>query len=170
MNEAEEAAAFWGSAENQHYPLADRLACALKALEFYGGLAVAAEEAAEAAGSEGESPDAVAALQSVVDYCRFSERLAGEGVIPEAVGLARAYKDIADRLDERLARSPSPTGGDARLLSRLLFESRERVEMARDMVEHRSGKTDDWARRLVGEIDAYRARRGWSPHGFGGEL
>ncbi len=58
---------------------------------------------------------------------------------------------------------------DAKLLSRLLFESRERVEMARDMVEGRSGQRDEWARRLVDEIDAYRAERGWSPHGFGGE-
>jgi hypothetical protein len=58
---------------------------------------------------------------------------------------------------------------DVRLLSRLLFESRERVEMARDMVESRTGQTDEWARRLVAEIDEYRAARGWSPHGFGGE-
>jgi hypothetical protein len=59
--------------------------------------------------------------------------------------------------------------GDAARLSRMLFEARERVDMARDMVEIRTGKTDEWARRLVAEIDAYRAERGWSPHGFGGE-
>ncbi len=110
-----------------------------------------------------------AALRSVIDYCRFSESLAGEGTSPEATGLARAYKDVADRLDERLAHEPEADPSDVRLLSRLLFESRERVEMARDMIEHRTGSTDDWARRLIGEIDAYRERRGWSPHGFGGE-
>jgi hypothetical protein len=110
-----------------------------------------------------------AALRSVVDYCRLSESFAGEGMSPEAAGLARAYKDVADRLDERLARAPSADDTDAPLLSRLLFESRERVEMAADMVERRTGQTDDWGRRLVAEIDAYRAGRGWSPNGFGGE-
>jgi len=59
--------------------------------------------------------------------------------------------------------------GDAQLLSRLLFESRERVEMAADMIERRAGQPDEWGRRLVAEIDEYRASRGWSPHGFGNE-
>jgi hypothetical protein len=44
------------------------------------------------------------ALTSVVSYCRYSEQMAGEGVIPEAVGLARAYKDVADRLEDRFTR------------------------------------------------------------------
>ena len=115
-----------------------------------------------------EDSEAVrAALRPVVEYCRLSESIAGEGTSPEAAGLARAYKDVADRLDARLASGVDDP--DAKLLSRLLFESRERVEMARDMIEHRTGSTDDWARRLIGEIDAYRERRGWSPHGFGGE-
>jgi hypothetical protein len=55
------------------------------------------------------------------------------------------------------------------LLSRLLFEARERSEMLADIVEIRTGRPDATGRRLVEEIDAYRARRGWSPHGFGGE-
>lgn len=113
--------------------------------------------------------DVSAALQSVVDYCRLSESLASEGAVPEAVGLARAYKDVADRLDERLVREEPSRRDDARLLSRLLFESRERIEMHRDMVENRSGQRDEWARRLVEEIDVYRASRGWSTHGYGGE-
>jgi hypothetical protein len=75
---------------------------------------------------------------------------------------------LADRIESVTARVVDPDK-DARLLSRLLFESRERVEMARDMVEGQSGQRDEWARRLVDEIDAYRASRGWSPHGFGGE-
>jgi hypothetical protein len=36
MTPAEEAAAMWGVAENEAFSLSDRLACALKALEFYG--------------------------------------------------------------------------------------------------------------------------------------
>jgi len=60
-------------------------------------------------------------------------------------------------------------GEDTRLLSRLLFEAQERVEMACDSVEHRTGQRDEWAHRLLAEIKAYRDSRGWSPHGFGGE-
>lgn len=37
MSPSHEAAAFWGSAENQAYPLEDRLAMALQALKFFGG-------------------------------------------------------------------------------------------------------------------------------------
>lgn len=36
MTPAQEAAAMWGSAENLAYPVDQRLACALKALTFYG--------------------------------------------------------------------------------------------------------------------------------------
>jgi hypothetical protein len=54
-------------------------------------------------------------------------------------------------------------------LSKMLFEARERSEMFTDIVEGQTGKRDEWGRRLVAEIDAYRAERGWSPHGFGGE-
>jgi glutamine synthetase len=55
-------------------------------------------------------------------------------------------------------------------LSRLLFEARESVEMWADVVEARTGKADNYTRGLVARIDAYRAERGWSPHGFGGEF
>lgn len=117
-----------------------------------------------------DTPEVAAALQTVVNYCRVSEMLAGEGVIPEAVGLARAYQDVADRLEERLGdATPRDADKEAKLLSRLLFESRERVDMAGDVVEAQTGKRDEWARRLVAEIDAYRASRGWSPDGFGRE-
>lgn len=54
-------------------------------------------------------------------------------------------------------------------LSRLLWDSRELIEMLRDLVEKRSGRQDTWSRRVIAEIDAYRAERGWSPGGFGGE-
>lgn len=36
MDKASEAAAFWGLAENKAYSVEQRLACALKALEYYG--------------------------------------------------------------------------------------------------------------------------------------
>jgi hypothetical protein len=54
-------------------------------------------------------------------------------------------------------------------LSRMLFEARERIEMAADVVESQMGKADHHGRKLVAEIDAYRAEQGWSPYGFGGE-
>ncbi len=70
------------------------------------------------------------------------------------------------------ARDAAGTGTvseDARL-SRLLFEARELAEMLADIVEMRGrGRKDDWSRRFIAEVDAYRAERGWSPHGFGGE-
>jgi len=59
--------------------------------------------------------------------------------------------------------------GDAVLLSKLLFESRELIEMFSDIVEARTAKTDDWSRRVVREIDAYRDKQGWPQYGFGGE-
>jgi hypothetical protein len=54
-------------------------------------------------------------------------------------------------------------------LSRMLFEARERVEMLADIVEGRTGKPAEYERGLVREIDAYRAARGWNPHGYGDE-
>ena len=58
---------------------------------------------------------------------------------------------------------------DAPRLSKMLFESREAVEMYADIVESRTGAEDTWLRRLVNEIDLYRQQRGWSRHGFGNE-
>jgi excisionase family DNA binding protein len=58
---------------------------------------------------------------------------------------------------------------DSERLSRMLFEARERIEMHAELVEQATGRPDDWGRRLVRQIDEYRAERGWSPHGFGGE-
>jgi hypothetical protein len=59
--------------------------------------------------------------------------------------------------------------GDSARLSKLLFEARELVDMWRNHVEYATGDVDNWPRRVRDEIDAYRAERGWSPHGFGGE-
>jgi hypothetical protein len=42
-------------------------------------------------------------LRAIIGYCRMAEGFASESTAPEAVGLARAYKDVADRLDTRLA-------------------------------------------------------------------
>jgi hypothetical protein len=48
-------------------------------------------------------------LRSIIGYCRLAERLASESAAPEAIGLARAYQDVADRLDDRLAAlTPTP--------------------------------------------------------------
>jgi hypothetical protein len=58
---------------------------------------------------------------------------------------------------------------DEAQLSRMLFSARESIEMLADMVEARMGVPDAYNRGLVAEIDAYRAERGWSPNGFGGE-
>jgi len=57
---------------------------------------------------------------------------------------------------------------DEALLSKLLFEAREAVEMYADIVAAEV-KESEYLRRLVREIDAYRTERGWSPSGFGGE-
>jgi hypothetical protein len=62
--------------------------------------------------------------------------------------------------------STEPASHDQQL-SRLLFEARELISMQTDTVESRTGKTDDWGRRVVREIDDYRRERGWSPDGFG---
>jgi hypothetical protein len=51
----------------------------------------------------------------------------------------------------------------------MLFEARELIDMFNDIVENRSGKVDDWSRRVRDEIDAFRAVQGWSAGGFGGE-
>jgi hypothetical protein len=58
---------------------------------------------------------------------------------------------------------------DTARLSKLLFEAREVAEMFADVVHLRTGNADNMAARVRDEIDAYRAERGWSPHGFGGE-
>lgn len=59
--------------------------------------------------------------------------------------------------------------GEAARLSRLLFDARELVEMYGDVVEARTGRPDQYSRRVRDEIDTYRAEHGWSPDGFGGE-
>ena len=65
------------------------------------------------------------------------------------------------------SKQEAPT--EAARLSKMLFDAREQIEMWSDVVERRSGQESKHTRRLVAEIDAYRAERGWSPHGFGGE-
>jgi hypothetical protein len=62
-----------------------------------------------------------------------------------------------------------PNQTEAARLSRLLFEAREQIDMWADVVESRTGQSAEYVRRVVAEIDAYRAEHGWSPHGFGGE-
>jgi hypothetical protein len=52
---------------------------------------------------------------------------------------------------------------DARL-SRMLWEAREIADMMADIT-----RDSTWPAQVRDEIDAYRAERGWSPNGFGGE-
>lgn len=56
-------------------------------------------------------------------------------------------------------------------LSKLLWDARETVEMYADIMEAQQAGSGmvDGLRKQVEEIDAYRAARGWNPHGFGGE-
>lgn len=58
---------------------------------------------------------------------------------------------------------------EAARLSRLLFQARESLDMWRDVVEIRTGKTDAYTRGLVQQIDDYRAEKGWPADGWGGE-
>lgn len=54
-------------------------------------------------------------------------------------------------------------------LSKLLFEARDSIEGLADVVECQTGRAARYERKLVERIDAFRAKRGWSPDGFGGE-
>lgn len=59
-------------------------------------------------------------------------------------------------------------------LSKILFSSREALEMYADVVEARVHRVDRHLRRLVAEIDEFRREQGWGPQaegmvGFGGE-
>jgi GntR family transcriptional regulator len=60
-----------------------------------------------------------------------------------------------------------PPALDPVAVSRLLFEARELVEMFADVIKGGTGKDDVWCRRIVTEIDLFRARQGWSPDGYG---
>lgn len=54
-------------------------------------------------------------------------------------------------------------------LSKLLWDAREIASMYGDVVQGMTGSTDNWIADTVERIDAYRASRGWSPSGYGGE-
>jgi hypothetical protein len=55
------------------------------------------------------------------------------------------------------------------MMSRMLFEAREHLEMWFDVVKARTGREDTHLKGLIDRIDTYRREQGWSPHGFGGE-
>lgn len=52
-----------------------------------------------------------------------------------------------------------------------MFEAREIVDMYKDVVHGRGGSDSEnnYLAKVRDEIDAYRAERGWSEHGFGNE-
>lgn len=54
-------------------------------------------------------------------------------------------------------------------LSKMLYESREAIEMFSDMVEIRLGERDKYLDGIVRNIDEFREEKGWNPSGFGGE-
>jgi hypothetical protein len=64
---------------------------------------------------------------------------------------------------------PQTEPSEAARLSKMLFAAREEIAMWADVVEARSDQDATHTRAVLAEIDAYRAERGWSPHGFGGE-
>lgn len=65
-----------------------------------------------------------------------------------------------------MVNAPSLT---ATRLSKMLFSAREGIEMLADIIEKRTGRPDSAHRRLVTEIDEFRAEQGWSLDGYGGE-
>lgn len=108
MDPASEAAAFWGSAENNVYPIEQRLTMALKALEFYGAAYDAAEEPCEQ--TETADPDA--------------------GTPEHAVGMVR---DVAEALDVVMAGYEPDDWRDA---VRLLHALRRGIERLRTVDAH----------------------------------
>lgn len=54
-------------------------------------------------------------------------------------------------------------------LSKLLWDAREGLEMYADGLDAKFPGAGRWPRKTVADIDDYRAERGWSPDGFGGE-
>lgn len=61
------------------------------------------------------------------------------------------------------------TKAEARRLSKMMWSAREGLEMLADIVENRTGQHAFATRRDLAEIDSFRAKLGWSPHGFGDE-
>jgi hypothetical protein len=58
---------------------------------------------------------------------------------------------------------------DSARLSKLLWEAREICEKYYHTTLGLHVKRDDSVLRVYSDIDDYRAERGWSPNGFGGE-
>jgi hypothetical protein len=55
------------------------------------------------------------------------------------------------------------------VLSALLFNARELLDMYGDTVFHMTDRKDPWVYGIRDQIDAYRAERGWPTNGYGGE-
>lgn len=60
---------------------------------------------------------------------------------------------------------------EAARLSKLLFTARELIDMYADMMVSSQPQLQAhvYPRAIRDEIDEYRAEKGWSPNGFGGE-
>jgi hypothetical protein len=82
-----------------------------------------------------------------------------------------SYKALrtVDELEAKINLAQDREDVHAQELSKLLFEARELIDMYGDTLAHGIGREDTYVREVRDKIDAYRAGRGWSPHGFGGE-
>lgn len=64
---------------------------------------------------------------------------------------------------------PAETTQDRRDLSRLLYDAWDLLDMYGDLINDRTGGRDPHIDRTRDELAAYRATRGWSSNGYGGE-
>jgi hypothetical protein len=78
--------------------------------------------------------------------------------------------EIANFVTREHAEEIARLHNDAERVSRLLWLAREGIDIFADLLTNREPGRGGSMRNLVDEIDAYRAERGWSPNGFGGEL
>lgn len=75
--------------------------------------------------------------------------------------------ELRDQVDKRVIERGSAAPSDAAVLSKLLWDAREVIAVLAGVTKRRY--RSDRPLQLVAEIDNYRAGRGWSPNGHGGE-
>ena len=105
------------------------------------------------------------------DYAGLSDSLTQFLSIPAGVdhNLSRGAWQLRDQFDQRILEEGSILPSDAAQLSRLLWDAREAIDMFAAVTNRRAGTQSRHLLSLVAEIDQYRADRGWSPNGYGGE-
>jgi hypothetical protein len=106
-----------------------------------------------------EDPATWTKAERVVSEALFgAEQARADGVI--GLSTARRITDALRR--EGLLHEPT-------VLSALLFNARELLDMYGSTVFQMTDRRDRWVYGTRDQIDAYRAERGWSPNGYGGE-